>query len=53
MLAALVFLGINGVDALPDPDELERAILAVAAGEMAKEQLIDWIATRVQPDWPR
>ena len=50
VLAALVFLDINGVGALPEPDELERATLAVAAGEMAKEELIDWMATRVRPD---
>lgn len=50
VLAALVFLDINGVDVLPDPDELERATLAVAAGEMAKEEIIDWMKTRVRPD---
>jgi len=50
VLAALVFLDINGVDVLPGPDELERATLAVAAGEMAKEEIIDWMKTRVRPD---
>ena len=46
VLAALVFLDINGVDALPEPDELERATFSVAAGEMSKEELIDWMKPR-------
>lgn len=50
VLAALAFLDTNGVDPLPDPDELERATLAVAAGEMAKETLTDWMTARVRPD---
>lgn len=50
VLAALVFLDVNGVDALPEPDELEQATLAVAAGEMSKEELVDWMKARVHCD---
>lgn len=42
-LAALVFLDVNGVDALPPPDELERITLAVAAGETSKGALTEWM----------
>lgn len=41
-LSALVFLSINGVEALPDPDDFERVTMAVASGEMSKPDLIDW-----------
>ncbi len=46
-LAALVFLEINGVDALPEPDDLEEATLAVAASEMSKDALTDWMRAQV------
>jgi prophage maintenance system killer protein len=46
-LAALVFLEINGVDALPEPDDLEKASLAVAASEMSKDALADWMRAQV------
>ncbi len=42
VLAALVFLEINGVECLPAPEELERVTMAVAASEMTKQQLTDW-----------
>ncbi len=47
-MAALIFLGANGVTRLPAPDELERMTLAIAAGEATKSQLIEWM--RVQLD---
>lgn len=46
-LAALVFLQVNGVAELPDPEELEKATLAVAAGEMSKAALTKWMRERV------
>lgn len=42
VLAALVFLTVNGVDSLPEPDDLERVTLAVAAGKVDKKELTDW-----------
>jgi death-on-curing protein len=39
-LAALVFLDVNGVDAYPPADQLEQIALAVASGQMSKEELI-------------
>lgn len=42
-LAALVFLDVNSVSALPAPDALEEATLAVAAGEMSKNELTAWM----------
>ena len=44
-MAALVFLHVNGVKALPDPENLERATVRVAAGEMAKAELTAWFRT--------
>lgn len=42
VLAALVFLDGNGIESLPDPNELERITMAVAAGTTAKEELTVW-----------
>jgi len=47
VLAALVFLEINGVGALPEPDDLEEAMLAVAASEMSKDVLTDWMRAQI------
>lgn len=47
VLAALVFLQVNGADRLPEPDDLEEVTLAVAAGEMSKEELTDWMRAHV------
>ena len=49
-LAALVSLEINGVDPLPEPDDLEEATLAVAASEMSKDALTDWMRAQVGGD---
>lgn len=48
-LAALVFHECNGVQTLPQPDDLERITLAVAAGQMSKDQLIAWFRTIIGP----
>ena len=47
-LAALVFLSANGVEALPDPDELEAATMRVARSEMAKDELTEWLRGEVE-----
>ena len=46
VLAALVFLDVNGVKRLPPPKPLEKVTLA-AAGEMGKSALTDWMSRRV------
>lgn len=52
VLAALVFLQVNGVDALPEPDGLEEVTLAVAASEMSKRELTDWMREQVGEQGP-
>lgn len=49
-MAALVFLHVNGAPRLPEPDELEHATLAIAAGQMSKEDAVRWMRTRVGED---
>ena len=41
-MAALVFLDVNNVTALPDPKQLEVTTLSVAAGQMTKDELTSW-----------
>jgi death-on-curing protein len=42
VLSALVFLHVNKAEELPDPKELEAVTLKVAAGELSKDQLVNW-----------
>ena len=42
-LSALVFLDANGVTCLPEPEELERITLSVAASESNKDGLTAWM----------
>lgn len=46
-MAALVFLHANGATSLPEPDELERVTLDVAASRMSKAELVAWMKSRV------
>ena len=50
VLAALVFLDANEVSTLPEPDALEEATLSVAAGEMSKDRLAEWMKTALGQD---
>ncbi|NJN69408.1 MAG: type II toxin-antitoxin system death-on-curing family toxin [Nitrospira sp.] len=43
VISALAFLNVNGIEELPDPKDLERVTLTVAAGEMDKDALTKWI----------
>jgi death-on-curing protein len=43
MYVLLVFLEINGVKLRPTNEEVVRVGLAVAAGEMRYEELLDWV----------
>lgn len=47
-MAAPIFLELNGVATLPPPQELQTVTLWVAAGEMSKEELIEWMRERVR-----
>ena len=41
--AALIFLMINGVKTLPDPEAALEATMAVAMGTMSKAELVEWM----------
>ena len=43
MYVLLIFLEVNGVKIRPTNDEVARVGLAVAAGEMKYEELLEWI----------
>ena len=42
-LAFIVFLKLNGIEAIPDPELLERLTLAIANHEMSKAELTEWV----------
>ena len=43
MLAMFTFLEVNGISLRPSNEEFARVGLAVAAGEMKYQELLDWI----------
>ncbi|MBX9737107.1 MAG: type II toxin-antitoxin system death-on-curing family toxin [Phycisphaerales bacterium] len=45
--AALTFLSANGVTQLPEQSEAADITIAVAAGEMSKEALTEWLRVRI------
>jgi len=47
VLAALIFLKVNGVERLPGPDDLEAVTFEVASGERGKEELTEWVREEV------
>ena len=47
VLAALVFLDVNGCAALPEPRELEGVTIAVASGAMTKDALTTWMRSKL------
>lgn len=50
VLTALIFLDLNGVSTLPPPDALEETTLAVAAGNMSKDELTAWMRDQIDVD---
>jgi len=48
VLAATTFLIVNGHEVVADPAEFEELTLPVAAGEIPKNQLIEWFRSHVQ-----
>lgn len=47
VLAALIFLRVNGVETLPAPDELEAVTMEVASGARSKAELTEWLVATV------
>jgi death-on-curing protein len=48
-LAAVIFLGLNGLDFVAPEDEVVEKILALAAGALDEEEVAAWIRARSQP----
>jgi death on curing protein len=44
-----VFFVLNGFELSESVDEQERAILAVASGNVSRETFTAWLASRVRP----
>lgn len=47
VLAGLIFLRVNGVERLPEPDDLEAVTLEVASGGRGKDGLTEWLREEV------
>lgn len=47
VMSALAFLSVNGMELTMSPKELEAITLKVAAGEMAKETLTNWLRSQI------
>jgi death on curing protein len=45
----IVFLGLNGIDFAPRPEEATAMILSLAAGEVSEQGLARWI----RDNWPK
>ncbi len=43
-----IFLVLNGQQIDADVDEQERIVLAVAGGEMTREQLMEWLRAHLR-----
>jgi death-on-curing protein len=48
-LAAVIFLGLNGLDFIAPEDEVVDRQLALASGNLDEEALAAWIRSRIQP----
>ncbi len=44
-----VFLVVNGMELTASVDEQERFMLALAAGEISREALIEWLQAHAAP----
>lgn len=47
VMAALTFLHVNGSEQLPAPQALEITTLQVAAGELSKDALTQWMRAQI------
>ena len=48
-LAAVIFLGLNGLDLVAPQDEVIERMLALASGDLDQSHLTEWIRSRAQP----
>ena len=48
-LAAVIFLGLNGLDFVAPEDEVVERMLALASGNLDEEAVAEWIRSRTQP----
>ena len=48
-LAAVIFLGLNGLSLIAPDEQVVETMLALASGELDEEALAGWIRSRVQP----
>jgi death-on-curing protein len=46
-MAVLAFLRLNDVSRLPEPQKLEIVTRQVAAGELSKDELTDWVRRQI------
>jgi death-on-curing protein len=47
VMAALSFLAANGIEELPAPQKLEVTTMQVAAGELSKDALTQWMRAQI------
>ena len=43
------FLVLNGFELIADVDSAEKIILTLAAGELAREELLNWVSSHLEP----
>ncbi|MEO1998914.1 MAG: type II toxin-antitoxin system death-on-curing family toxin [Planctomycetaceae bacterium] len=43
------FLVMNGFEIAANVDEAEKIILTLAAGELSREELLEWVASHIRP----
>ena len=48
-LAAVMFLGLNGLDLIAPEEEVVETIVAVASGKLDEEAIAAWIRSRIRP----
>ena len=48
-LAAVIFLGLNGLDFVAPEDEVVEKMLALAGGNLNESKLTEWIQSRIEP----
>jgi len=48
-VAAMTFLGLNGLDFVAPEDDVVAKMLALAAGDLSEEELAEWIRANVRP----
>ena len=44
----IMFLVMNGFEMAADVDDAEKTILTLAAGQLSREELLQWVTSNVQ-----